>query len=127
MIIINVLNEIKHLPIPPGIQSQLPDCLKQLFNSSIEKLDFWSLDPQQLVLIEPKDTQAKVRGYNEEIANQIQDVLAKPEYVTSITSDDETYLLAMLNPAQNGDGLYLLISADNIHFQVSKLVNQCNK
>lgn len=127
MKVINQIDELQHLPIPPEIQAQLHHHLVLPFNNSINDTQaFWNEYPTQLVLIESSDTDASIQQQDVKIHRLIHDLFNTPEYVISITSGDISYLLALLITSDDGAGFHLLVSATNTAFPMFQLVNQLN-
>lgn len=127
MKVVNQISEIQHLPIPPEIQSQLHAHLTLPFNNNTtDAQEFWDDYPTQLSLVESSDTDASIQMQNAEIHRLIHDSFTTPEYVISITSGDDVYLLALLITGDEGAGFYLLISATNTAFPMFQLTDQLN-
>ncbi|WP_299661918.1 hypothetical protein [uncultured Psychromonas sp.] len=125
MKVIKQIEAISNLPIPDEIQSQLHAHLTLPFNNSgTDAQKFWHEYPIQLVLIEPSDTIDLIHQQNEELHRLIHDAFIAPEYVISIASGGETYLLAMLITSDEGAGFYLLVSTTNDAFPMFQLTNQ---
>lgn len=125
MKVINQISELINLPIPSEITAQLHDHLTLPFNNSTaDTQDFWNEYPTQLALIESNDTDASIQVQNVEIHRLIHDAFITPEYVTSLTSGDISYLLALLITSDDGAGFYLLVSATNTAFPMLQLTSQ---
>ena len=128
MKVINEITAISELPIPVNIQNKLYEQLILPFNNSeTDAQYFWHDYPTQLVVIEPSDTDASIQAKNPEIHRLIHRTFTTSEFVKSITSDDETYLLALLITGDDGAGFYLLVSTANTVFPMFQLTSQLDE
>lgn len=126
MKIIKTISDVKSLPIPTSIQTELLNALTSAFDSSVtETEDFWQENDCFLMLIEPTDTVEYLDEHDRENHYWLDFITTHPEDVL-VLGDEVAYLLALAITSDSGSGGYLLVPLSHYSSYKSKLKAHIN-
>ena len=97
------------LPISGDLSAELIKHLIEAFPSEDDALKYWHEIPTLLIILNAEDDSAAISHATDEFQNQLNFVLAYPEYVVPV---GEHYRLALAIFSDEGSGIYLLIHND---------------